>query len=308
MAKINFGEIQELVLPKEAHPKASRPLRGYSSDENSFFSLYVLRAELEKIEEYLVETPKIESGGLLIGHPFVDIDNLTKTFTVVVGSIPVKSANSSIGHYTVSPEELSSARLKIPEGLMSVGWYHSHPGHGIFLSGADMTIMESIYSLDWQTAFVFDTFSGDKGFFHGKRGKKVTNVRYLDQKPGIIEAIARYNCAVSAKETGDAYVMESFKSWLHKNPIDDLLHWVKSGVYQDVRLSPVIFSSTSDLEWQKEFDKAVGYYKSEQLQSAQIVFKRLSEIKSDPTVLDYLTKIKYLLPKEYKKSKRSESD
>lgn len=291
MRNIIFGEIKELSLPKEHQPKTSRSSRYNSIDEHALFSLYVLRAELEKIEEHLRETPNIESGGLLIGHPFANIDNSEKIFTVVVGSVRVKSTDSSIGHYTVSPEELSRARLKIPEGLIPVGWYHSHPGHGIFLSGADMIIMESIYNLNWQTAFVFDTFSGAKGFFHGKNGEMVANVHYLDKKPSIIEAVARYNCAIDAKEGGDDNVIESFRSWLINNPVDELSHWVHSGMYQDIRLSTRECSPNSELEWKKELDKAVGYYKSGKLQSAQFVFEHLAKKRPDPLVLEYLSKI-----------------
>jgi len=291
MPNINFGDIQELVLPKEVPPRISRPVRGSRVNEKVGFSLYVLRTELEKIDNYLAETPNIENGGLLIGHPFANIVNPNETFTVVVDSIPVKSTSSSIGHYTVGPEELTNARLKIPDGLMSVGWYHSHPGHGIFLSGADMMIMNSIYSLNWQTAYVFDTFSNAKGFFHGKNGEIVANVHYLDQKPAIIEAIARYNCAVSAIEEGDDNVMESFKNWLVNNPLDELSHWVRAGIYQDMLLGTSEYVSNSELEWKKEFDKAVSYFKSGKLLSAQSVFEQLAKTKPDPTVLKYLRKI-----------------
>jgi proteasome lid subunit RPN8/RPN11 len=291
MSKISFGEIKELVLPQESRPKMSRPWKPYSFDRRSKFSLYVLQSELERIEAHLLQSPEIESGGLLIGHPFVDINNVANIFTVIVGSVPVRSSNSGVGHYTVSPEELPVARTKIPEGLLTVGWYHSHPGHGVFLSGADLSIMESIYNLEWQTAYVFDTRSGEKGFFHGARGEKVTNLFVLDEKPAIIEAIARYNCAVSATEGGDKYVLESFRSWLQRNSVDELSHWVQLGRYQDIPLETNPSVIASDGEWQKEFEKAVIYFQSGKLQSAQFVFEHLAQIKSSPEVSEYLRKI-----------------
>lgn len=290
MTDIVFGEITELPLPKEKQPN-SKQSSYLSLEEESLFSLYIFRAGLDKIENHLKENPKIECGGLILGHPFVDLDNPKKKFTIIVGSVPVLSTNSSIGHYTVGPEELIKARLKIPEGLISVGWYHSHPGHGIFLSNADMTIVKSIYNLDWHVAFVFDTFSGDKGFFYGGKGKRIKDVDYLNQKPIIIEAIIRYNCAVTAKEEGDESVMESFKNWICKSPSDELSHWIQSGMYQDIpidKTSPLIHDISN---WNKELNQAVSYFEAGKIYSAQSIFERLAEVKKDTKVLNYLRRI-----------------
>lgn len=288
--KIKFGEIIEPSLPQEKQPRVQQVSNLYA-DEDKSFSLYVLNDGLKKIENHLKANPKTESGGVLLGHAFIDIDNSQKMFTVIVGSVPVLSTNSSIGHYTVSPEELIKSRLKIPEGLISVGWYHSHPGHGVFLSNADMTIVKSIYNLDWHVAFVFDTFSGDKGFFYGEKGKKIKNVSYLNQKPIIMEAIIRYNCAVAAKEEGDETVMESFKNWISKNPSDELSHWIQSGMYQDIPISKASLLIPDKSNWNKELNKAIRYYEAGKIYSAQFVFEQLAEIEKDTKVLDYLRKI-----------------
>ncbi len=291
MSNIKFGEFQEMALPKEKPPQAPLNPKNRSFDEQGVFSLYILESEIETIQKHLDENPEIESGGLLIGHPFININNPGNVFTLVVDSARVKSANSSIGHYTVSPEELVRARSKIPEGLISVGWYHSHPGHGVFLSGADMAIMESIYCSNWQIAFVFDTFSRKSGFFCGKKGNRVENIFYLDRKPATIEAITRYNCALSAKEEGNDSVFESFKNWLRKSPINELSHWVEKGKYQNIQLDAITFSSAPDSEWQKEFKKAVNYYNSEKFLTAKLVFEYLYEIKNDVLVNSYLKRI-----------------
>lgn len=288
---IKFGEIIEPSLPQEKQPNVVQRVLNLYADENKLFSLYVLKDSLRKIESHLQENPKIESGGILLGHAFIDKDNPEKKFTVIVGSVPVLSTNSSIGHYTVSPEELIKARLKIPEGLISVGWYHSHPGHGVFLSGQDMTIVKNIYNLDWHIAFVFDTFSGDEGFFHGAKGKKIKNVYYLNQKPIIIEAIIRYNCAVAAKEEGDDSVMESFKNWICKNVSGELSHWVQSGMYQDISINKAGLLNPDKSNWNKELDKAISYYETGQIYSAKSIFEQLAEIKRDTKVLNYLRKI-----------------
>jgi proteasome lid subunit RPN8/RPN11 len=42
-----------------------------------------------------------------------------------------------------------------------VGWYHTHPGFEIFLSGMDLFICDHFFNLPWQVAFVYDPIGGD---------------------------------------------------------------------------------------------------------------------------------------------------
>jgi proteasome lid subunit RPN8/RPN11 len=53
---------------------------------------------------------------------------------------------------------------KFPDRAI-VGWYHSHPGFGIFLSEYDLFIHESFFSAPHQVAWVFDPHSDEEGCF-----------------------------------------------------------------------------------------------------------------------------------------------
>ena len=46
-----------------------------------------------------------------------------------------------------------------------LGWYHTHPGFGIFLSDMDIFICDNFFNLPWQVAFVYDPQSGEEGNF-----------------------------------------------------------------------------------------------------------------------------------------------
>ena len=52
-----------------------------------------------------------------------------------------------------------------------VGWYHTHPGFGIFLSGMDLFIQDNFFNLPWQVAFVYDPTSEEEGLFVWHAGK-----------------------------------------------------------------------------------------------------------------------------------------
>ena len=63
-------------------------------------------------------------------------------------------------------------------GKRIVGWYHTHPGFGVFLSPMDLFIHEGFFDLPWQVAFVIDPKSGYEGFFCWQEGKVNPMGRY----------------------------------------------------------------------------------------------------------------------------------
>ena len=49
--------------------------------------------------------------------------------------------------------------------LSIVGWYHSHPGFGVFYSEHDMFVQSSFFQEPWQIGLVVDPVSGAEGIF-----------------------------------------------------------------------------------------------------------------------------------------------
>lgn len=59
-----------------------------------------------------------------------------------------------------------------------VGWYHTHPGFGIFLSGMDLFIHQNFFTQIWHVAFVLDPRAHTSGFFCWNRQQ--TEVKPMD--------------------------------------------------------------------------------------------------------------------------------
>jgi proteasome lid subunit RPN8/RPN11 len=74
--------------------------------------------------------------------------------------------------YKVKDERYPEARI--------VGWYHSHPGFGVFLSDHDLFIQENFFSSPQQIAWVYDPHSDEEGCFGWHDGKieKVDHVQF----------------------------------------------------------------------------------------------------------------------------------
>jgi len=51
------------------------------------------------------------------------------------------------------------------EEAVIVGWYHTHPGFGIFLSGMDLFIHQNFFTQLWHVALVLDPRAARMGFF-----------------------------------------------------------------------------------------------------------------------------------------------
>ena len=52
-----------------------------------------------------------------------------------------------------------------------LGWQHTHPNYGIFLSNYDMFIQENFFNMPFQVAYVVDPIQNIRGLFQWKNGK-----------------------------------------------------------------------------------------------------------------------------------------
>jgi proteasome lid subunit RPN8/RPN11 len=68
-------------------------------------------------------------------------------------------------------EQINQEKDQNYSDLRIVGWYHTHPGFGIFLSDYDEFIQANFFNLPWNIAFVLDPLSGESGAFGWVGGK-----------------------------------------------------------------------------------------------------------------------------------------
>lgn len=252
--RIRFGEPISLEIPVEAVPPDNLALeRSSLLSSSDRFRVYIVRDVYKQIWEHVNQTPSIESGGILVGHPFKD-DRRGITFVIIVAAIRQDSQNRGLAYFTVGPEEIASARTEMERnypGLVVVGWYHSHPGHGIFLSGQDMTIVRSIYNEDWHVALVIDPKQRAEGIFVGPEGAPIggrgnhplqSTWFPIKSEPDSVKAIALYNQIREAiRDQQRQRAIEAIgrlEELLEKS--DQLIHWgyrdlnvLKSGLFAE---------------------------------------------------------------------------
>lgn len=97
-----------------------------------------------------------EVGGFLIGGLHT---HEGKRYVDVRHHIPSLQAESAAAHLTFTNEaqrECYAIKDRDFPGEVVLGWYHTHPGYGVFLSGYDLFIHKQFFTLDWHVAIVID--------------------------------------------------------------------------------------------------------------------------------------------------------
>lgn len=93
---------------------------------------------------------------MLIGDVFEDERGM---YVRIDAMIEAKNANASQASLTFTHETWDYInRIKDERHSTSriVGWFHTHPGFGVFLSQHDLFIHRSFFNLEWQVALVLD--------------------------------------------------------------------------------------------------------------------------------------------------------
>ena len=110
-----------------------------------------------------------EVAGVLIGpQPEKQPDG--RYLVHIVDTIIAKHTRMHGASVTYTPESWRYINDKLAErypdeSAMIVGWYHTHPGFGIFLSGMDLFIHQNFFTQAWHVAMVLDPRAHRSGFF-----------------------------------------------------------------------------------------------------------------------------------------------
>ncbi len=235
MTRIRFGSPIHMKIQEEILPHKSLLESTYAQNQN--FTIYILKSAYDQMREQINTNPNIETGGVLVGYPFKEVNRDTE-FVIITSVIEQKGEKSNAYHFKVLPEEIIRSRKLLDEihpGLLFAGWYHSHPGHGVFLSSQDKEIVRSIYDSSWQLSIVFDSISGKEGFFIGPEGIQIeNNWVFLNQIPDSITAISLYNQAKESAEEGKylsaLYLISQIEELVQNS--NQLSHWKKG--YRDI--------------------------------------------------------------------------
>ena len=160
-------------LSKESLPEGTFPV-SRTADFRVFFEPRVH----EGMVGHAKEDKTVESCGVVVGKWEQDQDG---PYARVTEFIRCDDATNKFAEVTFTHESWthinSEMDSKYPD-LSIVGWYHSHPDFGIFLSDRDMFIQQNFFSGPGQFAFVVDPVRDTEGLFEWRDNKAELKQHY----------------------------------------------------------------------------------------------------------------------------------
>ncbi|QDV77625.1 Mov34/MPN/PAD-1 family protein [Botrimarina mediterranea] len=151
---------------------ASQPLEGgdFPVSLQSDFRLHFRPAARDKMLSHAGADAAIEICGVLVGRLLKDGDG---PYVVVEDCVCCDTATSKFAEVTFTHESWSQINQEMDTKFTDkqiVGWYHSHPNFGVFLSDRDRFIHEHFFSGPGQVAYVIDPVRNEEGVFIWRNG------------------------------------------------------------------------------------------------------------------------------------------
>lgn len=163
----------------------------------------VMEAEVaRKIRQHCRTSMKAEVCGVLIGSANDErtlIEACISGINAAQGGTHVTFTQDTWEHiYKIKDQQYPEDKI--------VGWYHSHPGFGVFLSEHDLFIHENFFSSPQQVAWVFDPHTDEEGCFGwvGGRTEKLNGVRF-----GYSQSVEAGNSSASDDAEADDTELDS---------------------------------------------------------------------------------------------------
>lgn len=139
--------------------------------ENDDVKVYIKQDVYKALEKLAASDTTKELGSIILGEYCQEHG---KTHVIISQYIEAKYTDASASTLTFTHETWDYVHAehekRYPDKKI-IGWQHTHPNYGIFLSNYDMFIQENFFNLPFQVAYVIDPIQNLRGFFQWKNGR-----------------------------------------------------------------------------------------------------------------------------------------
>lgn len=166
--KSSGGRKNRQSLPENALPQNILPM-GERVEEGK--NIYLSQKVYRQIHKFTRNKLTNESGGVLVG---TTVEEFGKINILVSGFIEAKycEATPTTLKFTHATWDYIHQEMdKRFPGMKIMGWIHTHPDFGIFLSDYDKFIHENFFSEENQIAYVVDPIRKEEGLYFWINGR-----------------------------------------------------------------------------------------------------------------------------------------
>lgn len=140
---------------------------------NNDIRIFFKKSVIMQINNFLTNNLPNESGGVLIGNYCI---NENKSAFILIDSYIIADnslvTNSKFIITHKSWEYINTTMDSIHKNKIILGWFHSHPGHGILMSDNDNFIHNNFFNPRYMISLIIDPINDIIGCF-GWRGDLV---------------------------------------------------------------------------------------------------------------------------------------
>jgi proteasome lid subunit RPN8/RPN11 len=143
------------------HLVTPRPGRAFAEEPE----IVVAAAAWTRICRHAASELRREVGGLLLGQVYSSDGRLQVLIDDVVPARDAISRVASLEFTLATWQHFFEEKALRPTETVVTGWYHTHPGFGLFLSQSDVFIQRYFFSQPWHLALVVDPLAQAAAFF-----------------------------------------------------------------------------------------------------------------------------------------------
>lgn len=175
-----------IIAPSKARVRVAGARLPLQASRGAAVDIFMDETALRAMQAHALSSLDREVAGVVVGQrPEKQPDG--RYVVHIIDSIVAKHTVMHGASVTYTPESWRYMNDALwerypDESALMVGWYHTHPGFGIFLSGMDLFIHQNFFTQVWHIAYVLDPRARTSGFFCWNKAKTKVD-RYDFQWP-----------------------------------------------------------------------------------------------------------------------------
>jgi proteasome lid subunit RPN8/RPN11 len=142
--------------------------------------VFMTQTAYSRVCVHTISDMKNEVGGILVGQWCLDENG--EQFIVIEHALPARYTRQGSVYLTFTQDSLVDIHDQIDtnyKGQKIVGWYHTHPSMGVFLSHYDTWLHSHFFPEPWQVALVVEPVKATGGFFVRQKNSLLDPTRYF---------------------------------------------------------------------------------------------------------------------------------
>lgn len=157
------------ILKPAPTSASSQQVRAVGKFEQDATGIFIYEDVLEEILDFSESDLQRETGGFLIGNFYRDPNHQYEfQYIEIEHFLPATAVRSNSASLTFTHDTWSAVNQEVNlrhSDQRILGWQHTHPGLGVFLSAYDLFIHRNFFASPWQVAMVVDPCQHEFGFF-----------------------------------------------------------------------------------------------------------------------------------------------